>query len=92
MPPPRLLVEVVSPGDENSDNYKRDYQEKCQHYAAIGVPEYWLIDPDRQVILIGRLIGGTYQFQTFRNQETLVSATFPTLPLTAAQVLTTDQP
>jgi Uma2 family endonuclease len=92
MPPPRLLVEVVSPGDENSDNYKRDYQEKCQQYAAIGVPEYWLIDPDRQVILIGRLIAGAYQFQTFRNQETLISTTFPTLRLTAAQVLNAGQP
>lgn len=91
MPPPRLLVEVVSPGDENSDNYKRDYQEKCQQYAAIAVPEYWLIDPDRQVILIGRLVAGAYQFQTFRNQETLASLTFPTLTLTAAQVLNAGQ-
>ncbi len=91
MPPPRLLVEVVSPGDENSDNYKRDYQEKCQQYAGIGVPEYWLIDPDRQIILIGKLITGAYQFQTFRNQETLISTTFPSLTLTATQILTAGQ-
>jgi Uma2 family endonuclease len=45
MVPPRLLVEVVSPGDEDSANYKRDYVDKVQQYAAIGVPEYWIIDP-----------------------------------------------
>ncbi len=31
--PPRLVVEVVSPGDENSENYKRDYQDKRDQYA-----------------------------------------------------------
>ncbi|NJN30310.1 MAG: Uma2 family endonuclease [Synechococcales cyanobacterium RM1_1_8] len=53
MPPPRLLVEVVSPGDENSENYKRDYEDKCKQYAALGVPEYWLIDPERKRVLVG---------------------------------------
>ena len=47
MPPPQLVVEVVSPGNENSDNYKRDYEAKRDQYAAIDIPEYWLIDPDR---------------------------------------------
>ena len=28
MPPPRLLVEVVSPGNETSENYVRDYIDK----------------------------------------------------------------
>jgi Uma2 family endonuclease len=46
MPPPRLVVEVVSPGNENSANYKRDYETKRDQYAAIGVPEYWLIDTE----------------------------------------------
>ncbi|MCS6812153.1 MAG: Uma2 family endonuclease, partial [Cyanobacteria bacterium] len=34
MPAPALVVEVVSPGDEESDNYRRDYIEKRQEYAA----------------------------------------------------------
>jgi Uma2 family endonuclease len=52
------LAEVVSPGDEGSENYQRDYVEKPLQYAAIGVPEYWIIDPDRDVILVGRLTDG----------------------------------
>ena len=42
MPLPRLLVEVVSPGNESKDNYKRD------QYAAIGVPKYWIVYPVRE--------------------------------------------
>ncbi len=44
MPPPRLVVEVVSPGSENSENYIRDYQNKRDQYAAIGIPEYWITE------------------------------------------------
>ncbi|MCS6815697.1 MAG: Uma2 family endonuclease, partial [Cyanobacteria bacterium] len=33
-PNPLLVIEVVSPGDEESDNYRRDYIEKRQEYAA----------------------------------------------------------
>lgn len=46
MPAPALVVEVVSPGDEESDNYRRDYIEKRQEYAARGIPEYWIVDPN----------------------------------------------
>ncbi len=87
MPPPRLLVEVVSPGDENSQNYQRDYVQKPSQYAAILVPEYWLIDPDRAVVLVGLLADGEYQFQAFIGNQQIVSPTFPTVSLTAKQVL-----
>jgi len=87
MPPPRLVVEVVSPGDENSDNYKRDYQDKRDQYADRGIPEYWLIDPDRAWVMVGTLADDAYQFETFRGDEAIVSPTFPELKLTAAIVL-----
>ena len=87
MPPPRLVVEVVSPGDESEDNYKRDYLEKRDQYAAIDIPEYWLIDPDRAWVRVGTLIEGQYQFATFMGNDAIVSPTFPNLNLTAAIVL-----
>ena len=87
MPPPRVLVEVVSPGNEDSDNYIRDYQDKPKQYAAIDVPEYWIVDPTREWIKVGTLIQGAYQFRTFTGQNTIVSPTFPDLKLTAAIVL-----
>ena len=87
MPPPRLIAEVVSPGNENSDNYKRDYEVKPQQYAAIAVPEYWIIDRDREWIKVGVLNDGTYQFETFRGNEKIISPTFPDAILTASQIL-----
>jgi Uma2 family endonuclease len=87
MPPPRLLAEVVSPGNENSENYRRDYQEKVRQYAAIGVPEYWLIDPERSVILVGILTDGGYDFQEFRADRQILSPTFPGIQITADQIL-----
>jgi Uma2 family endonuclease len=95
MPPPLLVVEVVSPGSENSENYIRDYQAKRDQYAEIGIPEYWIVDPDRAWVMVGTLTDGVYQFVTFQGNdaltsgrsETIVSPTFPELKLTAAEVL-----
>lgn len=87
MPPPRVIAEVVSPGDEKSENYKRDYEVKPQQYEAIGVPEYWIIDRDREWIKIGTLNNSNYQFETFRGNEAIVSPSFPDLVLTVAQIL-----
>ncbi len=87
MPPPRLIGEVASPGDENSDNYQRDYVDKPRQYAAINVPEYWIIDPDRAWVRVGVLVDGSYQFQNFTGNQVIASPTFPGLKLTAAQVL-----
>ncbi len=87
MPPPRLVVEVVSPGNESKDNYKRDYQDKRDQYAAIAIPEYWIVDPDRAWVIVGTLVSGAYQFTTFRDKQAIVSPTFPELKLTATIVL-----
>jgi Uma2 family endonuclease len=40
MPPPALVVEVVSPGSKSQE---RDYRYKRSEYAARGVDEYWLV-------------------------------------------------
>ena len=40
MPPPLLVVEVVSPNQA-----KRDYRYKRTEYAARGIAEYWIDDP-----------------------------------------------
>lgn len=87
MPPPRVLMEVVSPGNETDENYLRDYRDKPIQYAAIGVPEMWRIDRSRKWVQVGILTTGEYQFKTFTDNEFIISSTFPGLSLTAAQVL-----
>lgn len=41
--PVDLIIEIVSP-----TSIRRDYFEKFGEYEAAGIPEYWIIDPDRE--------------------------------------------
>ena len=42
---PDLVIEVVSPTSRPKDSVR-----KLHDYAAIGVPEYWLIDPEARTL------------------------------------------
>jgi Uma2 family endonuclease len=84
MPPPALVVEVVSPGKENED---RDYRYKRSEYAARGIAEYWIVDPERVQVVVLTWVDGLYEEAIYQDDERLVSQTFPTLELTAKQVL-----
>jgi Uma2 family endonuclease len=87
-PNPLIVIEVVSPGTESTDNYKRDYERKPKEYAARGILEMWQIDPDRAWVKVGILVDGAYEFRDFTGNSVIVSPTFPGLSLTAVQVLT----
>jgi Uma2 family endonuclease len=84
MPPPQWVMEVVSPGKTNRD---RDYINKRSQYAAIGVPEYWLIDPQAKTVMVLELEGDDYkEIGTFQGIAPIVCPTFPALTLSAEQV------
>ncbi|WP_416672869.1 Uma2 family endonuclease [Egbenema bharatensis] len=88
MPPPRLVVEVVSPGKPNRD---RDYVDKRNQYAAIGVPEYWLMDPAAQTVMVLSLAGEGYQeVGVFGTPERIDSIEFPDLELMVEQIFTAE--
>jgi Uma2 family endonuclease len=87
MPAPRLVVEVVSLGDEDSVNYRRDYVEKAKQYAERGIAEYWLIDPLRAQVLVGRLAGDRYDFVLLKGEDAVATPLCPDWQLTAAQLL-----
>jgi Uma2 family endonuclease len=88
MPPPRLIAEVVSPGKTHQD---RDYRHKRAQYAAIGVPEYWLIDPVAQTVMVLRLEGETYQeIGVFSKQSAIASVEFAGLELTVGQLFESE--
>ena len=91
MPAPRLVVEVVSPREPGSDNYDRDYVEKPKEYAKRGIPEFWLVDQSREVVLVLSLVGNTYQSTEFRGSDRIQSSTFSNLNLTADQILTAGE-
>ena len=50
-----LVVEIVSRGGE-----ERDTVEKRADYAAAQIPEYWIVDPATEKILVLTLAGGKY--------------------------------
>ena len=92
MPAPVLVIEVVSPGSPGDKNYDRDYVEKPKEYAARGIPEYWLIDPSRSVVIMLYLDGKQYtEIGQFRDSDRIICPTFPELRLMAEQVLRAGQ-
>jgi Uma2 family endonuclease len=52
---PDLLMEVVSPS-----NPRHDIVTKAALYATFGVPEYWLVDPEKDGILVQTWRDGVY--------------------------------
>lgn len=88
MPPPQLVVEVVSPGKENSD---RDYRYKRSQYESRGISEYWIVDPIEQRITVLTLAAGLYEEKVFEGNAEILSGLLQQLtqksPLTAAQLL-----
>ncbi len=88
MPPPELVVEIVSPGKENAN---RDYRYKRSEYAARGIAEYWIIDPKLAQVVILTLVDGLYEEAVYQDEELLVSHSFPDMGLTAKQVLQAEE-
>jgi Uma2 family endonuclease len=86
-PAPLLVVEVVSNSLKDKKSHDRDYQEKSREYAERGIPEYWIIDPDRLAVNVGSLVDGVYNFELFEGGAAIVSPTFSTLTLTAEAIL-----
>jgi Uma2 family endonuclease len=85
MPPPLLVVEVVSPGKRNQD---RDYRYKRSEYAARGIAEYWIVDPEKAVVIVLTLVDGFYEEAVFQGLEVIRSPVFLELTLTVEKVLT----
>ena len=53
---PDLVVEVVSPGTRRLDEVR-----KVKEYAEAGIPEYWVVDPEREAITIHVLVGDAFE-------------------------------
>jgi Uma2 family endonuclease len=89
MPPPRMAVEVVSPGKRNRD---RDYHNKLAQYEAIGVDEYWIIDRQAQMVVVFELQPSGYQkIGEFQGNSIVPCLTCPGLALTAEQIFAAGQ-
>ena len=88
MPPPALVVEVVSPGLENRD---RDYRHKRTEYAARGIAEYWIIDPETQQVTVCLWVNGQYEDRMYQGDTPIQSTVVSGFNLSAAQILAFGQ-
>lgn len=82
LPAPSLALEVVSPNQSN-----RDYRYKRSEYAAIGIAEYWIVDPLLAKVTILEWVEGFYEEKIYEGEQVINSILFPELKLTAAAVL-----
>ena len=83
---PELIVEILSPGNENR---RRDEVIKRQTYAKFGVDEYWIVDPEQQMIGVYRLQGEVLQLQaTFTAQDQLTTPLLPDFVLAVGSLFT----
>jgi Uma2 family endonuclease len=85
MPPPQLVVEVVSPGPKNRE---RDYKNRLAQYQARAIDEYWVIDPEAQIVTVFSLrLGQYFEVGKFCGADRISSPIFPSLAMTAAEIL-----
>ncbi len=72
MPPPVLVVEVVSPGKANEE---RDCRYKRSEYAARGIAGTG-VDPEKTQVMVLTLVDGLYEEAVFKGcAQDLVSGT-----------------
>ncbi|MEM9946552.1 MAG: Uma2 family endonuclease [Cyanobacteria bacterium P01_D01_bin.36] len=82
MPPPSLVVEVVSPKQA-----ERDYRHKRTEYAGRHIAEYWIVDPIERQVTVLIWVDGLYEDSIYTADQVIVSSLFPNLDLSARQVL-----
>ena len=84
MAPPLLVIEVVSSGELQRN---RDHVAKRIQYQDCGIPEYWIVDPEAQTILILELSENTYtEVGSFSGNNKVQSPQFRELNVTAGQI------
>lgn len=84
MAPPLVVMEVVSPGELQRD---RDYIAKRMQYQDRAIPEYWIIDPQLQTVLVLKLVNNFYtEIGTFQGSDRIFSSQFTNINLTADQI------
>ncbi len=78
---PDLVIEILSPG-----NTKKEMNQKFELYEEAGVLEYWLVEPNDEVVLI-YVLNEAEQYIGLRPATEIVkSAIFPDLAIDLAEI------
>jgi len=79
--PPGLIIEVLSP----SENRRRK-EEKLADYAAIGVPEVWLVSPEAKTVEVRLLKEGNLERTAILTEGSVEPSKFPGVAISASDV------
>ena len=81
---PEIVIEILSPGTEN---IRRDRVAKLQLYEKHGVLEYWIVDREKQVIEIYRLLDTKLKpFGVFTDGDYLTTPILPGFSCSASEL------
>ena len=79
-----LVIEIVSPDKKSR---RRDYEEKKSDYAKAGIPEYWIVDPQKAHITVLTLERDAYEtLGVYHDGETASSQLLPEFTVEVSQV------
>jgi Uma2 family endonuclease len=78
---PQLLVEVLSPA-----NTRREREEKLNDYAAIGVPEVWVVSPEARTVEVLYLEDNCLRSNRVLANGTLTPKLFPHVKVEIAKI------
>ena len=80
--PPLLVIEILSPSTS-----KQDRGVKARRYAELGVPHYWIADPDTRRFHCHRLVDGTFRLVLDAEGDAVLShPDFPGLEIDLASL------
>ena len=79
--PPDIVIEILSPSTRGIDLVR-----KMALYARSGVPEYWVADPERRMLVINRLQSEDYVAVEPDTGGGIVSPTLPGLRVDPVEV------
>ena len=81
---PDLIVEILSPTNRNYDKVlKKDL------YEAFGVKEYWIIDPEEEIVEVYRLSANNHRFSDpgiYKKNQCLKTDLIPALEIDLKEV------
>ena len=78
---PDIVIEVVSPGSE-----VRDYVEKREEYLQFGVREYWIVDADKEEVLVLRRSRGKWKEEVVKESGVITTRLLPGFEFKCAKV------
>ncbi|MCL2445498.1 MAG: Uma2 family endonuclease [Oscillospiraceae bacterium] len=83
---PDLVIEILSPGNESHDRYK-----KLNLYIKAGVREYWIVDPKNLVIQVYIITAQGHNVFAYEINHTLSCEVLPGLEIALSDIFPTTE-